>query len=112
MKNLDQYSLPGEEQIASFLRRMAFAFDRRMNPVFEGHRTTYPGQANIGIRDAVGFALMKTTPYAVYAVVGHQLLQTPSQNVGIETSPQGSYHLAGTGDVYYPFKGIVDVIFK
>ena len=111
MRDFDRYSIPGEEQVASFLRKMAFAIDRRMNPVFEGHRTTYPGQANLGMKDAIGFGLMYTTPYAVYAVVGHQLLKTPGQTVGIETSPQGSYHLGGTGEVYYPFKGIVDRIF-
>ncbi len=112
MRDFDRYSIPGEEQVASFLRKMAFAVDKRMNPVFEGHRTTYPGQANIGMRDAIGFGLMYTSPYAGYAIVGHQFLKTPGQNVGIESSPQGSYHLGGTGEVYYPFKGIVDVIFK
>ncbi len=111
MRDFERYSIPAEEQVASFLRKMAFAVDRRMNPVFEGHRTTYPGQANIGMKDAIGFGMMYTTPYAVYAVVGHQLLKTPGQTVGIETSPQGSYHLGGTGEVYYPFKGIVDRIF-
>jgi len=111
MRDFDRYSIPAEEQIASFLRKMAFAVDARMNPVFEGHRTTYPGQANIGMRHAVGFGMMYTSPYAVYAVTAHQLLKTPSQTVGIEPSPQGSYHLGG-GETYYPFKGIVDVIFK
>jgi len=104
-------SLVGDEHIGEFLRRLAMAYEARVNPVFEGHRTTYPGETRIGMSQAIGFGFMYTSPGAVYAVAGHQLLTTPGQTVGIEASPQGSYHLGG-GDTYYPFKGIVDVIFK
>lgn len=106
-----QHSIVGEEYVAEFLRRMAFAYDRRVNPVFEGHRTTYPGESRIGVSQAIGFGFMYTSPSGIYSVAGHQLMVTPGRTVGIDPSPQGSYHLGG-GGTYYPFKGIIDVIFK
>jgi len=107
----EQPTIVGEEHIAEFLRRMAIDFDRRVNPVFEGHRTTYPGQSRITMSQAIGFGFMYTSPSAIYAVATYQLAVSPGRTVGIDPSPQGSYHLGG-GETYYPFKGIIDVIFK
>ncbi len=111
MKQLERYEIIGEVHIARFLRNMALAFDQRMNPVFEGHRTTYPGEAKIGFGQAVGFGMMYTSPSAALAVMNAELMRTRTRSVGIDPSPQGSYHLGG-GETYYPFKGIVDVIFN
>jgi hypothetical protein len=111
MKQMERYETTGAEEIARFLRNMALAFDQRMNPVFEGHRTTYPGQANIGLTQAIGFGMMYTSPSAALAVMNAELMRTRTRSVGIDPSPQGSYHLGG-GETYYPFKGIVDVIFN
>ena len=69
--------LVGEEHIAEFLRRIAMRYEKTVNPVFEGHRTTYPGQKPVTASQTVGFAMMYTNPSAIYAVVGHQLLITP-----------------------------------
>lgn len=104
-------SVVGEEYIAKFIRQLALAYEGRVNPVFEGHRTTYPGESRIGVSQAIGFGMMYTSPGGAYALFGHQLFVTPARTVGIEASPQGSYHLGG-GETYYPFKGIVDVVFK
>ena len=113
MRDLDRVpTFAGEEQIAQFLRRIALDFNKRCNPVFEGHRTTYPGQQRIGMSQAIGFGFMYSSPGAVYSVAAYQLLTIPGKNVGIQTSPHGSYHLGGGDQVYYPFKGVVDFIFK
>ena len=106
-----EYLLPGDD-MGKFLKTIADSFQRRMNPTFDGHRTTYPGQQPIGWKSAVGYGLMSTSPKAVYAVAARQLLVVPQKNVGIEASPYGSYHLSGGDQVYYPFKGVVDYIFK
>jgi len=108
----DIYPQIGEEHFAEFLRRIAIDFDKRANPVFEGHRTTYPGQQPVTYSQAIGLGIMYTSPAAFYAAGGHQLLSSSSKNVGIVTSPHGSIHLGGGEEIYYPFKGIVDVIFK
>lgn len=112
MRRSQRYSISGEEQIAEMLRRIAMDFNKRANPVFEGHRTTYPGQQPMSVLNAVGYGFMAVTPKAAYAYAAHQVLRTPSASTGIEASPYGSYHLSAGDEIYYPFKGIVDVIFK
>ncbi len=82
----DQPTMVGEEHFAEFLRRMAFAYDKRVNPVFEGHRTTYPGEARIGMSQAIGYGFMYTSSPAIYTVASHQLLVAPGRTVGIDSS--------------------------
>jgi hypothetical protein len=109
---MNEYQLTGEEHFARMLKQISLDFNKRTNPVFEGHRTTYPGQRPITIGQAVGFGLMATSPSAAYSAAAYQLLSTPGRSVGIDRSPVGSYHLGAGDEIYYPFKGIVDVIFK
>jgi len=104
-------STHGADDIAKFLKFLADDFQRRANPSFDGHRTTYPGQKSITPRHAVGYGLMATSPKAVYSAVAHETLMTPINTVGIEASPYGSYHLSGGDEIYYPFKGIIDLLF-
>ncbi len=103
----DNY-LTGEELFADMLRKISLGFDKRMNPVFEGHRTTYPGQSPITMGQAIGYGFMITSPSAVYTAAAYQLLATPGRSVTIEPGPVGSYRLGAGDEFYYPGKGIVD----
>ncbi len=103
----DKY-ITGEELFAEMLRKISIDFDKRMNPVFEGHRTTYPGQNPMTMAQAIGYGLMITSPSAVYTTAAYQLLTTPGRSVTIERSPAGSYHLGAGDEFYYPGKGIVE----
>ena len=99
------------DDIYKFLRFLADDFQRRANPTFEGHRTTYPGQQQMTFRHAVGYGFMTISPKAVYAAVAHETLMTPVNTAAIEASPYGSYHLSASDETYYPFKGIIDLLF-
>lgn len=101
----------GADDIAKFLKFIADDFQRRANPTFDGHRTTYPGQQPMTFRHAVGYGFMATSPKAVYAAVAHETLMTPVNTAAIEASPYGSYHLSASDETYYPFKGIIDLLF-
>jgi len=99
------------QSMGDFARFVADNFERRMNPVFEGHRTNVPGQKPITMAHAIGFGMMYTSPKAVFAATSHELAMTPIRSVGIESTDVGSYHLSAGDDVYYPFKGIIDILF-
>jgi len=96
------------EGMADFMRRMARGVDRRFNPVFDGHRTTYPGQQNYRWYQAVGLLSAWTMPRVVAVYAASELVKTPGRNVGIVESPQGTYHLGGVDEVWYPGKSIID----
>jgi hypothetical protein len=104
----ETYTLTAEEHFAKMLRMIALDFDKRMNPVFEGHRTTYPGASRITMGHAIGYGLMVTSPSALYSAAAYQLYTTPGRSVSIDRGPGGSYHLGGGDDFYYPGKGIVE----
>jgi len=99
------------ESMGEFLRQAAISFDRRMNPVFEGHRTTYPGYRPVTTTEAIGLFSSRTLPIMAGSYASSELMLTPVRTVGIDVSPQGSYHLSAGDDTYYPFKGIIDLLF-
>ena len=98
------HDVPPGEEMARFLRAMSDDISRRTNPVFEGHRTTYPGQVNFTWQQAVGYGSMIFGTRAAAAFTAKETLAMPARSLTVESDPHGfgSYHAVGTGEVYYP----------